>query len=78
MLTENEAIECVRQYAEANGRGFSKSSDVRLEGRLLDPENRKAGSRYVYVISLGTSIPVPSVEVDAVEGRVLLWRSLSR
>jgi hypothetical protein len=78
MLTAAEAIECVRQYAEANGRDFREPLDVRLEWRALEPGNRKAGSHLVYVIPLGTSIPIPFVEVDASDGKVIAWRSLSR
>jgi hypothetical protein len=78
MLSEAEAIECVRQYAEANGRDFREPLDVRLERRLLEPGNRKAGFRVVYVMALGTWRPMPFVEVDASDGKVLAWRSLSR
>lgn len=78
MLTESEAIERVRQYAEANGRDFREPVSIRQEWRALEPGNRKAGFRLVYVMALGTVIPVPFVEVDAVDGTVLAWRSLSR
>jgi hypothetical protein len=78
MLTEAEAIERVRQYAEANGCDFGEPLSVRLEWRALEPGNWKAGSHLVYVIPLGTSIPIPFVEVDASDGKVLAWRSLSR
>jgi hypothetical protein len=78
MLTKAEAIERVRQYAEANGRMFLEPSDVCIERRLINREDRKAGFRHVFVIALGTSIPVPYVEVDAVSGEILAWRSLSR
>ncbi|WP_158823690.1 hypothetical protein [Granulicella sp. S156] len=78
MLTEAEAIERVRQYAEANGRGFREPVSIRLEWRALEPGNRKAGFRLVYVIALGTLRPVPFVEVDVIDGKVLAWRSLSR
>ena len=78
MLTEAEAVERVQQYAEANGRGFREPVDIRLEWRALEPGNRKAGFRLVYVIALGTVIPVPFVEVDVIDGKVLAWRSLPR
>jgi hypothetical protein len=78
MLTEAEAIERVRQYAEANGRRFHEPISVHLERRVLEPGNRKAGFRIVYVMALGTYRPVPFVEVDASDGKVLAWRSLPR
>jgi hypothetical protein len=78
MLTKAEAIECVRLYAESNGRRFLEPSDICIERRLTNREDRTAGFRHVFVIALGTSRPVPYVEVDAVSGKVLAWRSLSR
>ncbi len=73
MLTKAEAIERVRQYAEANGRDFRDPFSVHIERRMLDPENRKAGFRFVYALWLGTDIPMPIVEVDAITGEVLRW-----
>jgi hypothetical protein len=75
---EAEAIERVRQYAEANGRGFYEPVSVRLERRPLEPRKPKAGFRFVYVMALGTCRPMPFVEVDASDGKVLAWRSLPR
>ncbi len=74
MLTEAEAIERVRQYAEANGRTFYKPVNVRVERRESEPGNRKAGFRFAYVMVLGTTIPMPTVEVDSADGRILAWR----
>jgi hypothetical protein len=70
MLTKAEAIEHVRQYAEANGRRSDEPVSIHVERRALDPTNRKAGFRLVYVMALGTYRPVPFVEVDAVDGKV--------
>ena len=78
MITEVEAIDRARQYAEANERTFHKPIEVLLEQRPVDPGNRNAGFRHVYVITLGTSIPMPRVEVNAVSGEVLAWRCPSR
>jgi hypothetical protein len=78
MLTKAEAIEHVRQYAEANGHTFDEPFSVRLERQALDPTNRKAGFRFVYVMALGTCIPMPIVEVDVSDGKVLVWRRSPR
>jgi hypothetical protein len=75
MLTEAEAIERARAYAEANGHDFPRAVDVRLERRRMqDGTGPKAGFQFVYVLVLGTTIPMPRVEVDAIEGKVLAWR----
>jgi hypothetical protein len=76
MLTEAEAIERVRQYAEANRRRFHEPISIHLARRPLEPGKPKAGFRFVYVMALGTYRPIPFVEVDASDGKVLAWRSL--
>ena len=78
MLTEAEAIQRVRHYAEAKQYDFYEPVSVHLERRELQPGNRKAGFRFVYVMVLGTLIPMPTVEVDAIDGQVLLWQSFPR
>ena len=78
ILTEAEATERVRAYAEANGYTFHEPIEVRRERRPVDAGDAKSGQRFVYVMALGTNIPMPFVEVDATDGTVIAWRSLSR
>jgi hypothetical protein len=78
MLTKAEATERVRQYAEAHQLEFLKPVSIQLERRELKPGDRKAGFHLVYVMTLGTTIPMPKVEVDASDGTVIMWRSFSR
>ena len=78
MLTEAEAIERVRQYAEANGRSFYEAGECsRGEAGIRSQETGRRASALLYVMVLGTTIPMPTVEVDSTDGRVLCVASAS-
>ena len=76
ILTEAEAVERVRAYASANGYSFKEASDIQLKRQLRNQEDPHAGFHYVYIVALGTDIPVPFVDVAASDGAILAWRSL--
>lgn len=59
MLTEAEAIECARLYAEQHGDTFRTPVSVALQRQLCDPRNQAAGHQHVYVLALGTRRPIP-------------------
>ncbi|MBE7180408.1 MAG: hypothetical protein INR71_04210 [Terriglobus roseus] len=78
MISKADAVERVRQYAAANGLRFSEPVGIRTESRPRDLQRPQSGKRTVYTMALGTTIPMPFVEVDAVDGTVLAWRQGSR
>ena len=78
ILTEAEAIERVRAYAAEHGYQFKQPMNLKLKRQLRDHQHPENGSRYVYLMALGTDRPMPFVEVDATDGTVLAWRSLPR
>ena len=80
LISEAKAIELVRQYASAHGHLFGTSRGVHLEQRPLDRSNPRAGKRTFYVLALGTTKPIPFVEVDAIDNdnTVVAWRQGSR
>jgi hypothetical protein len=63
ILSKAEAVDRVRQYAEANGRDFSEPVDIRTETRPRNMQRPQSGNRTLYTMALGTTIPMP------------LWRS---
>jgi hypothetical protein len=80
VISREEAIARVRQYAQANGRIFQEPMDIklrRLPGKSQGKEDKPA-ERMIYSIILGTSRPAPVVEVDAIDGTVLQWRTFPR
>ena len=78
MLTEAEATEHVRRYAEAHQLDFLPPISIHLERREMKPGERDSGFRFLYIMVLGTRIPMPTAEVDAVTGEVVRWRTLPR
>lgn len=78
ILTKEQAVERVKAYAAANGLAYRDALDIHLHRQPRDQSDRKAGYRYVYTMALGTSRPVPFVDVDAADGAVLAWRSPAR
>jgi hypothetical protein len=78
ILSAAEAVERAREYALTNGHPFRPPADVTLKRLQLKVESNATGRRWVYTFALGTSRPVPFVDVDAQTGEVLAWRSLPR
>lgn len=78
ILTEAEAVDRARAYALAEGRDFSKPISIELKRLRRDDNNPQEGYHYVYLIALGSDIPMPFVEVAASDGTILAWRTLSQ
>lgn len=80
VISKEEAIAKVREYAAANGLRFEEPGGVKL--RLDEMKNAgddgKPAERYVYHMYVGVRKGAPKVEVDAITGVVLAWRSLPR
>ena len=76
MLTEAEAVERARSYAQANGLHFPEPIEIRVKAQAA--ANGQTEVRHVYSITLGSNIPMPVVEVDGHTGMVLRWHVPSR
>lgn len=80
VISQEEAIARVREYAHANGRRFDEPWDIKLQ-HLKTAAGRKEEQpveRFIYSMVLGTSRPAPVVEVDAIDGTVLKWQTFPR
>lgn len=79
VISEAEAIARVREYAKANGRKFQEPSDIKLQHRqTAGSQENQITKRPVYSMTIGTSRPMPVVDIDAIDGTVLEWRTLPR
>ncbi|MBB5064706.1 hypothetical protein [Granulicella mallensis] len=80
VLSREEAIVRVQQYAEANGRSAQGPFNIRLHFLQAEGEWKEAQpiGRFVYSVNIGSSLPGTVVEIDAIDGTVLEWRTLPR
>ena len=80
VLSREEAIACVQKYAEAKGYSAQGPFDARLRFLQTEEEKKKnlSSGRFVYNIHICDQIPGTLVEIDAMDGTVLKWRTLPR
>ena len=80
VLSREEAIAYVRKYAEAKGYSAQGPFDIRLQFLRTEEERKEDLSigRFVYRIHIAPQIPGTIVEIDAMDGTVLQWRTLPR
>ena len=76
LITEEEAIARVREYAAANGWEFEKPRGITLTLAKTGPEKKgsRPAGKYVYRVILQYSRPMHMVEVDASDGTILAPR----
>ena len=80
VFSPEEAIARVRKYAEAKGYSAQDPFDIRLRFLQTEEERKEDLSigRFVYSMKIGSSIPGTVVEIDAIDGTVLKWRTFPR
>ena len=77
VLTKEEAIRRARAHAESEGGPFDEPYEVYLERRTEEVPQGKEQIP-IYVITSAARIPVSVIEVDAVSGEILKWKTFPR
>ena len=80
VFSREEAMARVWKYAEAKGHSTHCPFDIRLQFRRTEQERKEDLSigRFIYRIHILPHIPGTIVEIDAIDGTLLKWHTLTR
>lgn len=83
IISKEEAMARAREYAKTRRHSLEEkyirpgSAQLHLT-KVEGAEGGEPAERFVYEIAIGRMRPMPIVEVDALDGTILKWRSLPR